>query len=306
MNAIEAHGLSKRYRRTFALQGCSLAIPSGRVVALVGPNGAGKTTLLHLAVGLTTATDGTISVLGGLVPGSDDALARIGFVAQDTPLYRNLSVADTVRLVANLSRGFDVANANTRLGTLGIPLKQKVGQLSGGQQAQVALAVALARHPELLVLDEPLARLDPLARYDFMAALMGAVAEEGISVLFSSHVVAELERVCDYLVVLAKGHVQVAGDVEQLLATHRILTGPTAEVPALAASLAVVEERRGERQSSLLVRAPAEAAALPTGWHAESTHLEELVLSYLRSPAAAALPGPASRHGETDDVRASA
>ena len=304
MNVLEARGLSKRYGRTWALHGCSLAIPSGHVIALVGPNGAGKTTLLHVAVGLTAPTEGTVTVLGGLVPGSDDALGRIGFVAQDTPLYRNLSVADTVRLVANLSKGFDVPNAEARLEGLGIPLTQKVGRLSGGQQAQVALAVALARHPELLVLDEPLARLDPLARYEFMAALMGAVAEEGISVLFSSHVVAELERVCDYLVVLAQGRVQVAGDVEDLLATHRVLTGPTSDIAAVAATLPVVEERRGERQASLLVRAAA-STPLPPGWHAEATHLEELVLSYLRSPSAAALPGPAAR-GDADGVRASA
>ena len=306
MNALEAQSLSKRYGRTYALQGCSLAIPSGRVVALVGPNGAGKTTLLHLAVGLAAPTEGTVTVLGGVLPGCHEALRRIGFVAQDTPLYRTLSVADTVRLVESLSLTFDPGDAHSRLAALNIPLKQKVGHLSGGQQAQVALAVALARHPELLILDEPLARLDPLARYDFMATLMAAVAEEGISVLFSSHVVAELERVCDYLVVLAQGHVQVSGDVEHLLATHRVLTGPAGEAAAVAATLDVVEDRRGERQASLLVRAGAEPAAPPPGWHAEPTHLEELVLSYLRSPSAAFLPGPAARGGKSDDVRASA
>lgn len=304
MNVLEAQGLSRRYGRTWALHGCSLSLPSGRVIALVGPNGAGKTTLLHVAVGLTTPTEGTVTVLGNLVPGSDEALGRIGFVAQDTPLYRTLSVEDTLRLVANLSQSFDVANARTRLGILAIPLKLKVGHLSGGQQAQVALAVALARHPELLVLDEPLARLDPLARHEFMATLMGAVAEEGISVLFSSHVVAELERVCDYLVVLAQGRVQVAGEVEQLLATHHLLSGPTADVPAVAASLAVVEECRGARQTRLLVRAAADTTP-PPGWDAEATHLEELVLSYLRSPSVAALPGPAAS-GKADAVRASA
>lgn len=304
MNVLEAQGLSKRYGRTWALHGCSLSLPPGRVIALVGPNGAGKSTLLHVAVGLTTPTEGTITVLDNLVPGSDDALGRIGFVAQDTPLYRNLSVGDTVRLVASLSQSFDVANALVRLGVLGIPLKQKVGHLSGGQRAQVALSVALARHPELLVLDEPLARLDPLARYEFMATLMGAVAEEGISVLFSSHVVAELERVCDYLVVLAQGRVQVTGEVEQLLATHHVLTGATAEVAEVANRLAVVEQRRGDRQTSLLVRSAAEAAP-PPGWTAEATHLEELVLAYLRAPSAAALPGPATS-GTADPVRASA
>ena len=174
---------------------------------------------------------------------------------------------------------------------LDIPLTRKIGKLSGGQHAQVALAVALARHPDLLVLDEPLARLDPLARHDFMAVLMAAVAEDGISVLLSSHVVSELERVCDYLVVLADGHVQVVGDVEDLLATHRMLVGATSELDALPATLSVVATQRAERQSRLLVRATGHAPA-PPGWQSEPTNLEELVLSYLRSPQATTLPGP--------------
>jgi ABC-2 type transport system ATP-binding protein len=235
VNAIETRSLSKRYGRTWALDGCTLAIPAGSVVALVGPNGAGKTTLLHLAVGLTAPTRGTITVLDGARPGSDDALQRIGFVAQDTPLYKNLTIADTLRLVASLNATWDEANARGHLARLDFPLDRKVGRLSGGQQAQVSLAVALGRHPDLLVLDEPVARLDPLARHDFMAILMAAVAEEGISVLFSSHVVAELERVCDYLIVLNHGTVQVAGDVENLLDSHRIFTGPTADAAPVVA-----------------------------------------------------------------------
>jgi ABC-2 type transport system ATP-binding protein len=262
-------------------------------VALVGPNGAGKTTLLHLAVDLTKRTTGEITVLGGIAPGSDEALNRIGFVAQDTPLYQYLSVADTVRLVENLSSRFDAANALERLAELGIPLKRRVGKLSGGQHAQVALAVALARHPDLLILDEPVARLDPLARHEFMGTLMAAAAEDGISVLLSSHVVAELERVCDYLVVLAAGRVQVAGDVDDLLDTHQVLTGPTEQAATVAAMLPVVYERRGERQTSLLVRAR-DGATVPPGWQSAGTNLEELVLSYLRAPHAAALPGPSA------------
>jgi ABC-2 type transport system ATP-binding protein len=291
VNALETIGLSKRYGWAWALRDCTLAVPSGHVVALVGPNGAGKTTLLHLAVGLTAPTTGHIAVVGGAVPGSDPALGRIGFVAQDTPLYKNLSVADTLRMVASLSSTFDAADARRRLDDLGIPLDRKVGKLSGGQQAQVALTVALARHPELLVLDEPVARLDPLARHQFMAALMAAVATDGISVLFSSHVVAELERVCDYLVLLAHGRVQVAGEVEELVNTHVVLNGPTAQADALAASVQVVRDRRGERQASLLVRAGHDARP-PAGWQAEPTNLEELVLAYLQTPDVAALPGP--------------
>jgi len=303
MNAIETRSLSKRYGRTWALDGCTLAIPAGRVVALVGPNGAGKTTLLHLAVGLTAPTGGAITVLGGALPGSEPALERIGFVAQDTPLYKNLSVADTLRLVANLSATWDEASARAHLARLEIPLDRKVGHLSGGQQAQVSLAVALGRHPELLVLDEPVARLDPLARHDFMAILMAAVAEEGISVLFSSHVVAELERVCDYLVVLNHGKVQVAGDVEGLLDSHRIFTGPTADAAAAAASLAVVQAQQGDRQTSMLARTSQELVP-PEGWAVGPTNLEELVLAYLRSGSASALPGP--RPSPDADVRATA
>ena len=303
MNAIETRSLSKRYGRTWALDGCTLAIPAGRVVALVGPNGAGKTTLLHLAVGLTAPTGGAITVLGGALPGSEPALERIGFVAQDTPLYKNLSVADTLRLVANLSATWDEASARAHLARLEIPLDRKVGHLSGGQQAQVSLAVALGRHPELLVLDEPVARLDPLARHDFMAILMAAVAEEGISVLFSSHVVAELERVCDYLVVLNHGKVQVAGDVEGLLDSHRILTGPTAEASLAAASLAVVQAQQGDRQTSLLARTSQELIP-PEGWAIGPTNLEELVLAYLRSGSVSALPGP--RSSLDAEVRATA
>lgn len=290
-NAIETHGLGKRYGRTWALHECTVAIPSGRVVALVGPNGAGKSTLLQLAVGLSTPSTGQIAVLGSTAPGSDDALGRIGFVAQDTPLYPNLTVADTLRLVGSLSTTWDEANARRRLNDLDIPMRQKVGKLSGGQHAQVALAVTLARHPELLILDEPVASLDPLARHDFMGALMAAVAEDGISVLLSSHVVAELERVCDYLVVLAKGNVQVAGDVDDLLESHRVLTGPSASVDVVSTELDVVADQRADRQSTLLVRT-GRNTPLPPDWHCERTNLEELVLSYLRAPAARALPGP--------------
>ncbi|HEU5001924.1 MAG TPA: ABC transporter ATP-binding protein [Actinomycetota bacterium] len=291
MNAIETQGLAKRYRRTWALAGCNLTIPAGRVVALVGPNGAGKSTLIHLTVGLLAPTTGSIAVLGGQVPGSPGALQRVAFVAQDTPLYKNLSAADTLRLVASMSATWDEANARERLGALEIPLDRRVGQLSGGQYAQVALAVALARHPELLVLDEPVARLDPLARHDFLATLMAAVAEEGISVVLSSHVVAELQRVCDYLVVLNRGTVQLAGDVDELLVEHRILSGPAEGAASLPASLAVVSEQRTDRHATLLARTGA-AVSPPPGWEVSSTNLEELVLAYLRSPSASALPGP--------------
>jgi ABC-2 type transport system ATP-binding protein len=291
VNVIETYGLGRRYGRTWALRGCSLAIPAGRVVGLVGPNGAGKTTLLSLAVGLSAPSAGEIRVLEGLVPGTEPALGRIGFVAQETPLYPYLTVADTLRLVASLSGRFDFGDARARLAALDIPLRRRVGQLSGGQHAQVALAVGLARHPELLVLDEPVARLDPLARHDFMGALLAAVAEDGISVLLSSHVVSELERVCDYLVLLATGRVQVSGDVADLVANHRLLSGPAAEADTLAATLPVVSVRRADRQARILARV-SDATLLPARWESHDTNLEEIVLAYLRHPEASALPGP--------------
>src|SRR4051812_13961654 len=154
---------------------------------------------------------GSVTVLGGLPAGSLAALDGIAFVAQDTPLYKNLSAEDMLHLTRNLNRRFDQASAEARLAELDIPLKRKAGSLSGGQQAQLALSLALARRPQLLVLDEPVAMLDPLARHDFMATVLAAAAEDGVSVLLSSHVLAELERVADYLVLLSRGRVQVAG-----------------------------------------------------------------------------------------------
>jgi ABC-2 type transport system ATP-binding protein len=300
MNVIEAAGLGKRYGSTWALRDCTLAIPDGHVAALVGPNGAGKTTLLNLAVGLATPTAGTVSVLGGTRPGSPAALDGIAFVAQDAPLHANLSVADTLHLTRNLNRRFDQGYAQARLDELGIPLTRKAGKLSGGQQAQLALTLALGRRPRLLVLDEPMASLDPLARHDFMATAMTAMADDGVSVVLSSHVLTELERVADYLVLLSRGSVQVAGEVDDLLASHRVLTGPAAEAGRYAERLAVVHARRGGAQAHLLIRTNGRTDPVPPGWEAHPVSLEELALAYLREPGAASLPGPV--RGERTEV----
>ena len=291
MNVVETSGLGKRYGGTWALRECSLAIPAGHVAALVGPNGAGKTTLLNLTVGLVAPSAGNVTVLGGLSAGSLAALDGIAFVAQDTPLYKNLSAADMLHLTSNLNRRFDEGYAKSRLHDLGIPLQRKAGKLSGGQQSQLALTLALARRPRLLVLDEPVAMLDPIARHDFMATVLMAAADDGVSVLLSSHVLAELERVADYLVLLSHGRVQVAGEVDDLLASHRVVTGPAAQADQYAELLIVVHARRGEAQTHLLVRATAEDP-VPAGWEAHPVGLEELALAYLREPGAAALPGP--------------
>jgi ABC-2 type transport system ATP-binding protein len=220
MNVIETTALGKRYRRKWALHDCTLAIPGGHLVALVGPNGAGKSTLISLAVGLTRPSAGTLTVLGGEPAGSPDALDRIAFVAQDAPLYKNLPVGAMLGIARNLNKRWDQRHAEDRLGRLEIPLGQRIGTLSGGQKAQLALTIALARRPALLVLDEPFAALDPVARDDFLASVLEAARDGGISVVLSSHVLAELERVASYLVVLGHGEVRVAGPVNELIASH--------------------------------------------------------------------------------------
>jgi len=292
MNVIEASELGKRYGSTWALRECTLAIPDGHVAALVGPNGAGKTTLLNLAVSLTDPTVGSVAVLGGLPAGSPAALDGIAFVAQDAPLYKNLSVADMLHLTRNLNRHFDQGYAETRLEELDIPLSRRAGKLSGGQQAQLALTLALARRPRLLVLDEPMAMLDPLARHDFMARVMTAMAEDGVSVVLSSHVLAELERVADYLILVSRGRVQVAADVDDLLAHHCVVTGPAAEAERFRGRPGVVHAGYDRGRAHVLVKTNGSTNPLGPGWETRPVSLEELALGYLRDPVAAALPGP--------------
>jgi ABC-2 type transport system ATP-binding protein len=294
-SVVEASSLGKRYGATWALHECTLAVPAGRVAALVGPNGAGKSTLLNLAVGLAAPSAGGVTVLGGRPAGSPAALDGIAFVAQDTPLYKTLSVADMIYVTRSLNRRFDQPYARARLDELGIPPKRKAGKLSGGQQAQLALTLALARRPRLLVLDEPVAMLDPVARHDFMATVMTAMAADGVSVLLSSHVLSELERVTDHLILLSRGRVQLAGEVDDLLASHRLLTGPAAEVDRYAGRT-VVHAGRAEAQAHLLVQATADDP-VPPGWTARAANLEELALAYLREPGAVALPGQGRDQG---------
>jgi len=232
--AIETRELSKRYGRTSALTRGSIVVPQGRVSALIGPNGAGKTTLLRILAGLARPTGGTAAVLGG-APRQDPAfLADIGFLAQEIPLYRRMSAADHITIGAHLNRRWDGALARTRLAELRIPLDQRVGALSGGQRAQVALTLTLAKRPRLLLLDEPVAALDPLARRHFLATLTAAVADAAgrLTVVLSSHLVTELERVCDHLVLLAGSRVQLCGDIDTLLAGHQALARPESGGPA--------------------------------------------------------------------------
>lgn len=282
-SALRFTGLGKRYgRRAWALRDCTLDLPQGNVIGLVGANGAGKTTLLHLAIGLLKPTEGTVSMFGRpLRMDSRAGLAEVGFVAQDHPLYRGFSVADMLRYGQAMNPRFDRPAAEHRLRELGIPTGHRAGQLSGGQQAQVALTLALAKQPRLLVLDEPVASLDPLARREFMKTLVDAVAETDLTVLVSSHVVTELERICDHLVLLHQGRVRLAGDIDDLLAGHRMLTGPrTDDTDDTAGVDELISATHGTRHSHLLVRQPADMPAHPR-WEANPVGLEDLVLAYL-------------------------
>ena len=276
---LDARGLGKKYRSRWALRDCTLQVPAGRVVGLVGPNGAGKTTLLHLAVGLLQPTAGQIDILGDRPASSPEHLGRVGFVAQDTPAYSGLSVADHLRMGGWLNPRWDDGMAQRRIDQLHLDRKQRAGKLSGGQRAQLALTLALAKRPELLVLDEPVASLDPLARREFLQHLMEAVAEGGISVVLSSHLVADLERVCDYVIVLTASRVQIAGDVEDLLASHYRLTGPRRDVSRLPAGQEVIEASHTDRQTTLLIRT--DAPIHDPAWTIEPVGLEDLVLAYM-------------------------
>jgi ABC-2 type transport system ATP-binding protein len=285
MNVIETNGLGKRYRQTWALRDCRLSIPAGQVTALVGPNGAGKTTLLRILAGLATPTAGTATV-AGYAAGSEQARDAVSAVDQAVPLYRHLRVRDLLAAARALNDRWDTDLAAQRLSFLNLSMAAKVGKLSGGQQAQLALTLAMARRPRLLLLDEPLASLDPLARQEVLGWLMTCVAEDGLSVVFSSHVIAELERVATYLVVLSQGQVQVAATVDSLLDSHLALTGPVEGVGRLAGQVPVITTQRAGRQAQVLARTD----AAPPGWAGRPVTMEELVLGYLREPSARVLP----------------
>jgi ABC-2 type transport system ATP-binding protein len=281
--AIAAQGLGKRYRSTWALADCTLSVPAGRVVGLVGPNGAGKTTLLGLATGMLAPSAGTIEVLGGR-PGSGRAqLARVGYLAQGAPVYAGLSVADHLRLGARLNPGWDAGLARSRIERLDLNPRQKAGTLSGGQRAQLALALAIAKRPELLVLDEPVASLDPLARREFLQDLMEATADQDLSVVLSSHLITDIERVCDYLIVLVASRVKVAGPVDDLLATHRLLSGPRRDPASLPGGVQVISASHTDVQSTLLVRSA--GPVLNPAWTVSEVGLEDLVLAYMSQAA---------------------
>ncbi len=283
---IQTRGLAKRYRRVTALSDCTITVPEGRISALIGPNGAGKTTLLRLLAGLAKPTAGEVAVLGS-TPRQDPAfLADIGFLAQEIPLYRRFSATDHIGAGAHLNPRWDAASVQQRLRSLDIPLDQAVGTLSGGQRAQVALALTLAKRPRLLLLDEPVAALDPLARRHFLATLADAVAAGGLTVVLSSHLVVDLERVCDHLILLAASRVQICGDIDTVLAEHQVLVGPRKDTTAIEKAHTLVQATRTARQTTLLIRLG--GPVTDPAWEAADVGLEELVLGYMGAGAAPA------------------
>jgi ABC-2 type transport system ATP-binding protein len=287
---VEAHALGKRYGARPALTDCTLHIPPGHVVGLVGPNGAGKSTLLKLACGLLTPTTGSINVLGGRPGAGPVQIAKVGYLAQDAPIEPALSIADHLKLGAHLNPRWDKAFAAARIEGLGLDPKQKAGKLSGGQRAQLALTIATGKHPDLLLLDEPVASLDPIARRDFLKLLMDTVAEHGTSVILSSHLISDLERVCDYLVVLASAQVRLAGEVEELTAAHRWITCTRRDADTLPAGVEVVSAKHTDRQSTFMVRS---ATPVPSGdWVSEPVGLEDLVLTYMERDTPAGRVAP--------------
>jgi ABC-2 type transport system ATP-binding protein len=273
--ALAVAGLGKRYRRATALRDCSFELPAGRVSALVGMNGAGKTTLLSVLAGLLTPTEGEVRL--------PDERSRIAFVAQDKPLYRHFSVRDMLRLGSKLNKVWDQQRSLDWLARFDIPLDRACGKLSGGQQAQVAFAVAIGSRPSVLLLDEPLANLDPLARREVVKELLAAVVDTDMTVLLSTHVVAELGGVADHLLLLADGELVLSGDVDDLLAAHRNYAGPRSERPPVSGE--VVQASHVGGQSTYLMRS-FEPVAEP--WTARPVTLEDLVLATLESARAVA------------------
>ena len=289
--ALTATGLGKRYGRKWALRGCTVEIPEGHIFGLVGPNGAGKSTLLNLMVGLLAPTEGSILVLGHRPAVDADQLGRVGFLAQEAPVYGALSVADHLRFGASVNPRWDAQFAAERIDALDLDMRQRAGKLSGGQRAQLALTLALAKRPELLLLDEPVAALDPLARRDFLATLTSYVAEHGISVVLSSHLLADLERVCDYLVLLSAARVQLAGEVDELLVGHRRISGARRDLTALPSDQHVVWDSHTDKQTTAVIRVA--GPIHDPAWRVEELSLEDVVLAYMGDGAEAPISRPA-------------
>ncbi|MFI6130189.1 ABC transporter ATP-binding protein [Micromonospora sp. NPDC051141] len=288
--AVEARDLSRRYGSVWALRECAFQLPANRIVALVGANGAGKSTLLSIIAGTLAATSGTLLVHGRPVTrgGATDGGSRVAILAQDKPLYRDFTVSEMLRFGRSTNRVWDQQRALSWLRRFDIPLDRRCGRLSGGQRAQVALAVALGSRPAVLLLDEPLANLDPVARTEVTGELMAEAADADMTVVLSTHIIAELSGVGDHLLLLDAGRAVLAGDVEELLDSHVRLTGPRADQPPGPG--AIVQAQHTERQSTFVVRQaapPTAHAVVAPGWTAQPITLDELILTHLKASSRA-------------------
>ena len=282
---LVTHEVGKRHRRRWALRDCTLQVPERAIVGLAGPNGAGKSTLLGLTVGLLAPTEGRIEVLGRDPCREPDVLARVGYVARDAPLYRSFTVRDTVEFARATNPGWDWSIASEYLTRL--DPGQRVSTLSAGERARLALAVALGKRPELVLLDEPFERLDPLAAREFLQLLMDGVSELEATVVIASHVIADIERVSDHIVLLGDGNVRLEGSAEELIATHRLLTGAARPLGRIPGVTEIVRKRHSGRQMTLLVRT--DGKVVDSSWSVDEIGLEDLLLAYM---APERLPGP--------------
>ena len=278
--AIQTKGLGKRYGSFWALENCTINVPVGSVSALVGPNGAGKSTLLKLLTGLSGSSSGDSQILGKTPMQREEFLEDIGYLAQEIPLYKQFSANDHVAMGKHLNKRWDDDFIRMRLKELAIPMDRSVGKLSGGQRAQVALALALAKKPKLLMLDEPVAALDPLARHDFLSSLAQAVADGGLTVVMSSHLLADLERVSDHVIVLAAGQTQLCDNVDSVLREHKLLVGQREDSPKFGEGVRIIHQTHTAKQSTLLVRLN-KNAKLPQHWQKHNPNIEEIILAYM-------------------------
>ena len=279
--ALETVGLAKRFGRKWGLRDCTLTIPAGRVAALVGPNGAGKSTLLRMAAGLSRPTSGSINVLGD-VPGHENAalLKRVGYLDQERPLYRGFRVAEMLRFGEGTNPTWDMESAHSYVEQLGISLRDRVDSLSGGQRAQVALTMSLAKQPDLLLLDEPAAALDPVAREDLLRLLMRQVAERDTTVVLSTHALGDVGSICDYLVILSNSKVVLADDLEFVAESHRFLRTDSTSPPAMPEGVTVIDTRTSNRDVTLLVRMT--LPLVDETWQVSEPTLDEIIMAYLR------------------------
>jgi ABC-2 type transport system ATP-binding protein len=301
MSAVSTISLGKRFRAKWALTDCTFDVPEGRISGLIGANGAGKTTLLRLITGLTEPSSGTVTVFDRRPADTREFLRDVGFLAQEVPLYRRWNSEDHLALGAHMNPRWDEHLTRERIRSLGIPLDQRVGTLSGGQRAQVALAMALGKRPRLLLLDEPVAALDPLARRDFLSVLGEAVAEGDLTVILSSHLVGDLERICDHLLLLESGKLALAADLDEVMLTHRLLTAPARSTSVLERDHTVLRCERTVRQVSAWVRLS--GPLLEPGWDARELGLEDIALAYMGRGRRAAEADPAGVITMTGAVR---